>query len=163
MKEVTIYTDGSSRGNPGPGGFGTVLLFNGREKRLNGGFEKTTNNRMEILAALEGLRALKEPCEVTVFSDSKYLVNAFTKGWLENWKRMGWKRKKDQPLKNADLWQEMDEAIRDHRINWQWVKGHAGHRFNEICDQLATEAADGKNRAVDEGYLAEESGEAELF
>lgn len=153
MKKVTIYTDGSSRGNPGPGGFGTVLIYGEIEKQLSQGFTCTTNNRMEIMAALEGLRALKEPCHVTVYSDSQYLVNAMTKGWMVGWKNNGWaKKKKGEELKNVDLWKEMDEVITSHTIDWKWVKGHAGNRYNEICDKLATEAADGPNKIVDEGF-----------
>ncbi|MDF1752585.1 MAG: ribonuclease HI [Verrucomicrobiales bacterium] len=154
MKQVTIYTDGSSRGNPGPGGYGTVLIFGKFEKKISQGYECTTNNRMEIMAALAGLKALKEPCEVTIYSDSKYLVNALTEGWMEGWKRNGWaKKKKSEVLKNVDLWKEMDAAIQGHIIHWKWVKGHAGNKYNEICDQLATEAADGDNKVVDVGFV----------
>jgi len=153
VKKVTIYTDGSSRGNPGPGGFGTVLIFGEFEKQLSQGYACTTNNRMEIMAALAGLKALKEPCSVTIYSDSQYLVNAMTKGWMEGWKMNGWaKKKKSEVLKNIDLWKEMDAAIQDHQIDWQWVKGHAGNKYNEICDELATVAADGENKIEDVGY-----------
>ncbi len=153
MKKVTIYTDGSSRGNPGPGGYGTVLLFGKFEKHLSQGFECTTNNRMEIMSALAGLKALKEPCEVTIFSDSQYLVHAMTKGWMQGWKRNGWaKKKKDEVLKNVDLWKEMDDVIKDHTIHWHWVRGHDGNHYNEICDQLATAAADGDGKIKDAGF-----------
>ncbi len=153
VKRVKIYTDGSSRGNPGPGGFGTVLIFGGHEKHLSRGFERTTNNRMEIMAALEGLRALKEPCAVTIYSDSQYLVNAMTKGWLEGWKRNGWaKKNRKEELKNVDLWKELDAAVRDHKVEWVWVRGHAGDHYNEVCDRLATDAADGEGRQIDPGF-----------
>lgn len=153
VKKVTIYTDGSSRGNPGPGGFGTVLIFGKIEKRISHGYLCTTNNRMEIMAALAGLKALKEPCEVTIFSDSQYLVNAMTKGWMEGWKKNGWaKKKKSDVLKNVDLWKEMDLAVQGHEVTWNWVKGHAGNKYNEICDELATNAADGDNKIEDNGY-----------
>lgn len=154
MKEVTIYTDGSSRGNPGPGGYGTVLIFGKFQKKISQGYVCTTNNRMEIMAALAGLKALKEPCHVTLYSDSQYLVNAMTKGWMEGWKNNGWaKKKKSEVLKNIDLWKEIDAAIQEHDIDWKWVKGHAGNQYNEICDQLATEAADGSGKVKDVGYV----------
>lgn len=160
MKRVTIYTDGSSRGNPGPGGFGAVLLYQGREKRISGGFRRTTNNRMEILAALEGLRALREACHVTLHSDSRYLVDAMTKGWFQAWQRFGWQRRgengRPEPLKNADLWQQMPDAVRPHQVEWMWVRGHAGNRYNEICDALATAAADAAGLPADLSYEATE-------
>lgn len=153
MKKVTIYTDGSSRGNPGPGGYGTVLIFGKHEKKLSQGYRCTTNNRMEIMAALAGLEALKMPCHVTVYSDSQYLVNAMTKGWMQGWKKNGWaKKKKSEVLKNVDLWKRMDAAIQGHKVDWQWVKGHAGNKYNEICDELATAAADGSGKIDDEGF-----------
>ncbi len=153
MKKVSIYTDGSSRGNPGPGGYGTVLIFGKHEKRLSQGYVCTTNNRMEIMAALAGLNSLKEPCDVTIYSDSQYLVNAMTKGWMAGWKKNGWaKKKKSEELKNVDLWQAIDTAIEGHDITWTWVKGHAGNEYNEICDQLATEAADGEGKIDDSGF-----------
>ncbi len=155
MKKIQIYTDGSSRGNPGPGGFGTVLAFNGREKELSQGFIETTNNRMEMLAAIAGLEALKESCHVTIYSDSRYVVDAQTKGWVTGWKKRGWVKKDKQAVKNVDLWKRMDRAAEPHEVNWVWVKGHAGHEFNERCDTLATEAADGNSGPLieDEGYL----------
>ncbi|MFT5470800.1 MAG: ribonuclease HI [Verrucomicrobiales bacterium] len=153
MKEVTIYTDGSSRGNPGPGGFGTVLIHGEYRKKLAGGFKRTTNNRMEIFAAIAGIEALQEPCTVTVYSDSQYLVNAMSKGWIQGWRKRGWKRPKDEALKNADLWQRMWDAVSGHKVTWKWVRGHAGNEFNEICDQLAVSAATGKKLAVDEGFV----------
>lgn len=152
MKHVTIYTDGSSRGNPGPGGFGTLLVYQGQHKELSGGYAKTTNNRMEIMAALAGIEALSEPCQITLYSDSRYLVDAMSKGWLHGWKKKGWSRGPNKPLKNVDLWKRMAEAVRDHKISWQWVKGHAGHPENERCDELATSAADRRGNPSDSGF-----------
>ncbi len=159
--DVTIYSDGSSRGNPGPGGFGTVLQFvdrNGRlhEKELSQGFERTTNNRMELLGAIRGLEVLKHPCTVRLVSDSQYLCNAFNQRWVDGWLERGWKNAKKEPVKNVDLWQRLLKAKEPHQVTFVWVKGHAGHPENERCDALATAAADGANRAVDEGYLAAE-------
>ena len=155
-RKVTIYTDGSARGNPGPGGFGAVLKYGKFRKELSGGFECTTNNRMEILAAISALEALNRPCEIVLHSDSRYVIDAMSKGWLEGWKANDWKRKPKLPLKNVDLWQRMDLAAAQHKISWKWVKGHAGVPENERCDQLATEAADSDDRSVDEGYCPEE-------
>lgn len=154
MKQVEIYTDGSSRGNPGPGGYGTVVKFGPHTRELAQGFQATTNNRMEILAAVAGLEILKEPCEVTVFSDSRYLVDAQTKGWVEGWKKRNWIKKDKKEVKNIDLWKRLEKAAEGHRINWQWVKGHAGHEMNERCDLLATEAADGERGGLirDDGF-----------
>lgn len=154
MKHVEIYTDGSSRGNPGPGGYGTVVKFGPHLRELAQGFETTTNNRMEILAAIAGLEILKEPCRVTVFSDSRYLVDAQTKGWVAGWKARGWIKKDKKEVKNIDLWKRLEKAAEGHRIDWQWVKGHAGHEMNERCDLLATEAADGERGGLipDEGF-----------
>ncbi len=154
MKHVEIYTDGSSRGNPGPGGYGTVVKFGPHTRELAQGFQTTTNNRMEILAAVAGLEILKEPCEVTVFSDSRYLVDAQTKGWVEGWKKRNWIKKDKKEVKNIDLWIRLEKAAEGHLINWQWVKGHAGHEMNERCDLLATEAADGERGGLipDDGF-----------
>lgn len=143
MKQIEIYTDGSSRGNPGPGGYGTVVKFGPHQRELAQGFVETTNNRMEILAAVAGLEALKEPCSVTVFSDSRYLVDAQTKGWVEGWKKRNWIKKDKKGVKNVDLWKRLEIAAEGHQIEWRWVKGHSGHEMNELCDLLATEAADG--------------------
>ncbi|MEC5126461.1 ribonuclease HI [Verrucomicrobiales bacterium BCK34] len=153
MKQVCIYTDGSSRGNPGPGGYGTVVTYGGHSRELAQGFVTTTNNRMEILASIAGLEILREPCQVTVYSDSRYLVDAQTKGWVEGWKKKGWKKSDKKPVKNIDLWKRLEAAAEGHRIDWQWVKGHAGHEMNERCDELATEAADGLR-----GKLIEDKG-----
>ena len=137
MKEVCIYTDGSSRGNPGPGGYGTVVTYGGHSRELAQGFVETTNNRMEILASIAGLEILREPCQVTVYSDSRYLVDAQTKGWVESWKKKGWKKSDKKPVKNIDLWKRLEVAAEGHQIDWQWVKGHAGHPENERADELA--------------------------
>lgn len=147
--KVTIYTDGAARGNPeGPGGYGTILVFvdsKGQEhiRELSGGYKKTTNNRMELMAAIAGLEALTKPCEVELYSDSQYLVKAFNEHWLEGWIKKGWKRGKNEPVKNVDLWKRLLEAMKSHKVNFIWVKGHAGHPQNERCDVLATSAADG--------------------
>jgi len=142
LKEVEIFTDGACRGNPGPGGWGVLMRFRGQEKRLFGGEPDTTNNRMELRAAIEGLRALKEPCRVELTTDSVYVKNGIT-SWMAGWKKKGWKTANKKPVKNVDLWQELDQQNRRHEVNWQWVKGHSGHRENEIADQLA-------NRGIDE-------------
>lgn len=142
MKEVEIFTDGACRGNPGPGGWGALLRFQGKERELWGGEPDTTNNRMELQAAIEGLRALKEPCAVILTTDSVYVKNGIT-SWLPNWKRNNWRTAAKKPVKNADLWQLLDEQNQRHEVQWAWVKGHSGHRENEIADTLA-------NRGIDE-------------
>ena len=154
MQHVDIYTDGAARGNPeGPGGYGTVLQFIDskgtlHEREFSKGYVKTTNNRMELRAVIAGLEALKHPCEVKIYSDSQYVVKAFTEGWLSNWKSRGWKRK-DGELLNADLWIKLDSLTAKHEISFEWVKGHAGHLMNERCDRLATGAADGDDLIED--------------
>lgn len=155
MKQVEIYTDGSSRGNPGPGGYGTVVRYGPHERELSQGYLATTNNRMELLAAIAGLEILKEPCRVTVYSDSRYLVDAVTKGWIEGWKKRGWKKKDKAEVKNVDLWQRLEKAAAPHEVEWRWVKGHAGHEMNERCDLLATSAADGESGPLvrDPGFV----------
>lgn len=146
---VKIYTDGSARGNPdGPGGYGTILSYvdsRGEEhrKELSAGYRRTTNNRMELMAAIAGLEALNRPCTVELYSDSQYLVNAFNQRWIEGWLKKGWKRGKNEPVKNVDLWKRLLEAMKPHEVSFIWVKGHAGHVQNERCDALATAAADG--------------------
>jgi ribonuclease HI len=135
-ERVTIYTDGACSGNPGPGGCGAILQFNGTEKELMGGEPHTTNNRMELLAAISALEALKRPVTVDLYTDSEYLRGGIT-GWINNWKRNGWRTKDKKPVKNIDLWQRLDAALGEHRIQWHWVKGHAGHDMNERADQLA--------------------------
>ena len=137
-----MFTDGACRGNPGPGGWGVLLRYQGVERELYGAEAATTNNRMELRAAIEGLKALREPCLVTVTTDSVYVKNGI-ETWLANWKRKGWKTAGRQPVKNMDLWQQLDEQNQRHQVRWHWVKGHSGHRENEIADQLA-------NRGIDE-------------
>lgn len=155
--KVTIYTDGSARGNPdGPGGYGTVVSYidkTGKEhiREYSGGYVRTTNNRMELLAAIVGLEALIRPCEVTLYSDSQYLVRAFQEHWLEGWIKKGWKRGKNEPVKNVDLWKRLLAAMQPHTVQYVWIKGHAGHLQNERCDALATAAADSGHLLVDEG------------
>ncbi|HKL98929.1 MAG TPA: ribonuclease HI [Mobilitalea sp.] len=154
--DVTIYTDGSARGNPdGPGGYGTIVVYidsKGQEHRreYSGGFVKTTNNRMEMMAAITGLEALTKSCNVLVYSDSQYLVKAFNEHWLDNWIKKGWKRGKNEPVKNIDLWKRLLKAMEPHKVAYAWVKGHNGHPMNERCDELATTAADGTDLLVDE-------------
>ena len=155
--DVTIYTDGAARGNPGPGGYGAVLQYvdgngNLHVKELSQGYECTTNNRMELLGAIAALEVLKAPCEVTLYSDSQYVVNAFNQHWVDGWLGRGWKNAKKEPVKNIDLWKRLLAAKAPHRVEFVWVKGHAGHPENERCDQLATSAADGEGRIVDEGF-----------
>lgn len=142
MKKVELYTDGACKGNPGPGGYGTILVYNGREKSLTGGFAETTNNRMELTAALVGLEALKEPCIVDLYSDSKYLVDSVCKGWVYSWKNKGWKKSDGSKALNVDLWEKILPLLKVHTVNFIWVKGHAGHPFNERCDALAVSSAE---------------------
>ena len=154
---VEIYTDGAARGNPdGPGGFGCVLQVrdsagNLHEKEMSQGYVRTTNNRMELMAAIAGLEALNRPCQVRLYSDSQYLVNAFNQHWIDSWLKKGWKRGKNEPVKNVDLWQRLLKAKEPHQVTFIWVKGHDGHEMNERCDRLATGAADGENLIEDEG------------
>ncbi len=137
MKKVEIYSDGACSGNPGPGGYGTVLVYNGIEKELSEGYESTTNNRMELLGCIKGLECLKEPCEVTVTSDSKYLCDAINQGWLESWKARGWKKADKKPVLNQELWESLDKLLAIHKVTFKWIKGHNGHKYNERCDTLA--------------------------
>lgn len=136
MKHIEIFTDGACKGNPGPGGWGALLRYNGLEKPLYGGEKNTTNNRMELTAAIEALRAIKERCIVDLTTDSQYVRQGITE-WITNWKARGWKTASKQPVKNVDLWQQLDELIQQHDVRWHWVKGHSGHRENEMADQLA--------------------------
>lgn len=142
MKHVDIYTDGACRGNPGKGGFGAILVYGGREKELSGGEPMTTNNRMELMAAICAMEALKEPCEITLTSDSKYLTDAINKGWLASWKKNGWKKADKSKVLNVELWERIDKLLAIHTVTFVWVKGHDGHPYNERCDALATAFAD---------------------
>jgi len=141
MKSVEIFTDGACRGNPGPGGWGVLLRYGDKERSLCGGEAETTNNRMELTAVIEGLKALKEPCEVVLTSDSTYVLKGIQE-WLPNWKKRGWKTAAKKPVKNADLWQQLDGVLGAHTIDWRWGKGHSGHRENDIADQLANQGID---------------------
>jgi len=149
---VVIHTDGACIGNPGPGGFGVVLIHNGRRKEMSDGFRKTTNNRMEVLAAITGLAALSDGCDVTLYSDSKYLVNAIDKGWAQRWKANGWRRNKKELALNIDLWEELLRLCDRHTVKFKWVRGHSGNIENERCDWLAVQAAKSKLLATDKGY-----------
>ncbi len=153
-KQVQIFSDGSCLGNPGPGGYGVVLVHGEHRKELSRGFRHTTNNRMELLAAIVGLESLKQPCDVTLTSDSEYVRQGITQ-WIKGWKRNGWRTASKAPVKNADLWRQLDEAAGRHAVNWKWVKGHAGHPENERCDLLARTAAETHPKDVDEGYEAQ--------
>ncbi len=151
-KHVTIFTDGACKGNPGPGGYGIILTYGTHTKELSKGFRKTTNNRMELLGCIVGFQSLKEPCTVTVFSDSKYVVRAVEEKWLVNWSRFGWRTKAKEPVKNRDLWELLLRLTRHHEVTFNWVKGHAGHKENERCDELATAAATTMNLQIDDGF-----------
>lgn len=140
-KAVELYTDGACSGNPGPGGWGAILKYKGVEKELSGGAEATTNNRMELTGVIEGLRALKEPCDVTLYSDSRYVIDGLQKGWAQKWKQNNWMRTKTEPALNADLWEQLLALTQKHSLTYVWVKGHDGHPENERCDRLAVEEA----------------------
>ena len=142
MKKVNIYTDGACKGNPGRGGWGTILVYGAHEKELSGGEVMTTNNRMELMAVISGLEALREPCEVTLTSDSTYVINSITKKWLDGWGKKNWVKSGNTPVPNADLWKRLIEAMKPHTIEWVWVRGHNGHPYNERCDRLAVAAAE---------------------
>lgn len=141
MKQIEIYTDGACRGNPGPGGYGAVLKYRQHRKEISGGFRETTNNRMEIYAAIAALEQLIEPCEITLYSDSRYLVDTISKRWLANWRRRGWIKADRQPVLNVDLWRRLEEAMAPHRLKFVWVRGHASNAENNRCDELAVAAA----------------------
>lgn len=160
MHAVDIYTDGAARGNPGNGGYGALLLFvdgEGRthERELSGGFENTTNNRMELLGVISALECLRHPCQVTIHSDSKYVCDAFNQHWVDSWVKRGWKGANRKPVKNVDLWKRLLAAMQGHDCAFVWVKGHAGNELNERVDALATSAADSGDLAVDAGYVEE--------
>ncbi len=141
MDKVTIYTDGACRGNPGPGGWGAILQYGDREKELYGAEKDTTNNRMELMAAIRALEELKRPCDVTLTTDSQYVRKGITE-WLPNWKKRGWKTADKKPVKNQELWQRLEKAAEKHKIHWKWIKGHSGHPENERADSLANQAID---------------------
>ena len=141
QEQIEIFTDGACRGNPGPGGWGVLLRYQGKERTLHGGEVETTNNRMELMAAIIGLESLQGSYRVTLTTDSKYVTNGIT-DWIENWKKKAWKTAAKKPVKNEDLWRRLDEVSQQHEINWQWVKGHSGHRENELVDALANQGID---------------------
>ncbi len=160
---IQIYTDGACKGNPGPGGYGVVLISGGRKKELSGGFRKTTNNRMELLACIEGLNALKQQSKVVLTSDSKYVVNAMVKGWAKKWRSKGWKLSPSKPAKNPDLWAQLLDLCSEHKVEFKWVKGHNDHPENERCDELAVAASNGKDLPTDVGYEGELLPDDDLF
>ena len=152
LKQVVIHTDGGCKGNPGPGGYGAVLVCGRHRKELAAGYALTTNNRMELRAVIAALELLSEPCEIGVYSDSKYLIDAMSKRWLAGWQRRGWRTAANQPVKNRDLWLRLLAAAAPHRIRWHWLKGHAGHPENERCDALANAAVAAPGLLQDEGF-----------
>lgn len=154
MKSVTIYTDGACKGNPGPGAYAAVLLNARHRKEISAGYRLTTNNRMELLAAISALELLREPCKVELHSDSKYLVQAITQKWIEGWIKRGWKTADKKPVKNQDLWQRLIRCAKPHQIQWLWVKGHAGNKENERCDELANIAVAARNLQEDHGFVS---------
>lgn len=151
IKDVAIFTDGSCLGNPGPGGYGAILSYKGKRKELSAGFALTTNNRMELLAAIVALETLTESCKVTLTTDSQYVRQGIM-SWLKGWKAKNWITSNKKPVKNKDLWQRLDNASQHHQIDWKWVKGHSGHPENERCDDLARTAAEGNPKTPDQGY-----------
>lgn len=150
MKKVEIYTDGACSGNPGPGGYGAILKYNGQEKELSGGYKQTTNNRMELMAIIVGLESLKEKCRVDLYSDSKYIIDAVNQGWAKRWRQNGWMRNKKDAAKNPDLWEHLLDLLEKQSVTMHWVKGHAGHPENERCDRLAVQAAAGTDLLTDQ-------------
>ncbi|MFQ5824305.1 MAG: ribonuclease HI [bacterium] len=161
LKSVTIYTDGACLGNPGPGGYAAVLIYQGKHKEISGGFNNTTNNRMEIMAAIKGLEALKEKCQVTLYSDSQYLVDAIKNGWVMRWQANRWKRNKKEKAQNVDLWKRLLELCDQHEVEFKWTRGHVGTRENERCDYLANQAADQPD--LPEDQINKDSSKLELF
>ena len=155
LKTVELYTDGACSGNPGKGGYGVVLQFNQHRKELSAGYRLTTNNRMEIMAVIAGLSALNTTCNVHLYSDSKYVIDAINEGWVYKWEANGWMRNKKDPAINVDLWEQLLVLLDEHNVELHWVKGHAGHPENERCDRLAVAAAAGEELLEDEGYTAE--------
>lgn len=151
-KRVVVFTDGACTGNPGPGGYGAILQYGEHRRELAGGFRRTTNNRMELTAVIKALEVLKEPCDVTLFSDSRYVVNGVSKGWARGWRAKAWRRARGEVVPNWDLWQQLLDLCSRHRVTCEWVEGHAGHVENERCDVLAVLAAAGPELAIDAGY-----------
>ena len=151
QKHVYIYTDGSCLGNPGPGGYGALLIYKAHKKELSQGYQQTTNNRMELLAPIKALQTLKEGCKVTITTDSQYVRQGIT-NWIHNWLKNNWKTASKQPVKNVDLWKQLHAEVQRHEIEWKWVKGHSGHPENERCDELARTAAESKDLLVDQGF-----------
>jgi ribonuclease HI len=152
LKEVIVFTDGGAQGNPGPGGYGVVLLYGKHRRELSGGFRLTTNNRMELMAVIKGLEALKSRCRVRLFSDSKYVVDAITEGWAENWRQRGWRRRGRGEALNADLWGQVLDLCKRHEVEFAWLRGHSGEKENERCDQLAVDSAMKPNLPADEPF-----------
>ncbi|MGE5431834.1 MAG: ribonuclease HI [Syntrophomonadaceae bacterium] len=152
LKHITIFTDGGSLGNPGPGGYAAIVEFKDRRREFSQGFKLTTNNRMEIMAAITGLSALKERCRVTLYTDSQYLVNGVMKGWAKKWKAKGWMRNKTEKAENVDLWEKLLDLVSYHEVEFKWVRGHAGHTENEMCDKLCKQAAQAPDLLEDTGY-----------
>ena len=150
--EIKIYTDGACTGNPGPGGWAAVILSEKGQEEIFGGEKLTTNNRMELLAPIEALNSLNEPCNVELTTDSQYVKNGINQ-WIHNWRKNGWRTADKKPVKNADLWKRLDEAVKKHQVNWHWVKGHSGHPENERCDELARSAAEAKPTKADKGFV----------
>ncbi len=148
MKSVTLYTDGACSGNPGPGGWAAILIYQGHKKELAGGEAETTNNRMELIGVIEGLRALKEPCSVDLWSDSRYVIDALEKGWAERWRQNGWMRSKKEEAKNPELWEELLQLTEKHELHYHWVKGHADNPWNNRCDMLAVQQRDKYSRSM---------------
>lgn len=142
MKKVNIYSDGACSGNPGPGGYGVILEYNGKELEISGGETETTNNRMELMGVIKGLEALKESCDVVVITDSKYIVDAFNKGWIDSWRSKGWKKSDGKPVLNRELWKRLINSVSKHKVVFKHVKGHNGHVYNERCDKLAVKERD---------------------
>jgi ribonuclease HI len=157
-KHVTMYTDGACIGNPGPGGYGVILIYQDHRRELSGGYRKTTNNRMEIMAAIVGLEVLKEECKVTLYSDSEYLVNAMSRGWAQRWRANGWKRTRREKAVNPDLWAKLLQLCEHHEVEFRWVKGHAGTPENIRCDELAMQAAQQPDLPNDAGYISQTKG-----
>ncbi len=154
QKKVILYTDGACSGNPGPGGYGAILQYGAHQRELSKGFRRTTNNRMELLGVIDALALLREPCDVTLYSDSQYVVNALTKGWAKSWKKNGWRRSNKEPAQNPDLWERLLELCEAHTVRCIWVKGHADNKFNNRCDELAV-AASRVPEYDDNGYREE--------